>query len=111
VDIDIKRYVRGKLVNSSDGKDYDAKDFSGTTKNFLLSPFSQCGVTLNGVSVTSTSGLYNYHVYLETLLTYGRDALTSHLMNSMFHLDEGDMLAAETTVAATNEANSCFVSL
>jgi hypothetical protein len=72
VDLDIKLYVRGKLLNSSDGKDYDAKDFSGPTNNFFHSLFSQCGVTLTGVSVTSASGHYNYSAYLETLLKYGR---------------------------------------
>jgi uncharacterized Zn-finger protein len=105
----IKDYFRVKLVNSSDGKDNDAKDFSGHTNNFLHSLCSQCGVTLNGVSVTSVSGLYNYHAYFETLLTYGRDAVTSHVTNSMSHLDDGDMLFADSTIAATNETNSGFM--
>jgi hypothetical protein len=103
VDLDIKLHVRDKLVNSNDGKDNDAKDFSRPKKNFLQSLFKQCGVTLNGVSITSASGYYNHRAYLETLLTYRRDAVTSHLTNSMFHLDDGDMLDA------TNKTNARFV--
>lgn len=109
VDLDVKLYVKGKLFNSSDGKDFDATDFSGPTNNFLHSLFSQCSVTLNGALVTPASGHYNYRVYLQTLLTYGRDAVTSHLTNSMFHLDDGDMLAADPIVAATNETNTGFM--
>ena len=103
MDLDIKLYVRGKVVNSVDGKDYDAKDFSSVTNNFLHSLFSQCSV-----SITPASGHYNCRTYLETLLTYGQDAAMSHLTNSMFHLVTGDMLAADPTVAATNDTNAGF---
>lgn len=72
VDICSELYVRGKLVNSCDGKKYGGPDFSWLTKNILHSLFSKYAVTLNGESVASASGHYNYHGYLESLLTYGR---------------------------------------
>ena len=109
VDLDIKLYVRGKLISSTDGKDYDAKEFSCVTNNFLHSLFSECSVTLNGVSITPASDHYNYREYLETLLTYGKDAATSRLTNAMFHLGTGDMLAADPTATATTDTNAGFI--
>ena len=38
--------------------------------------------------ITSTNNTYAYRAYLETLLTYGRDATKSHLASSLFHKDE-----------------------
>jgi len=47
-DLDIKLYIRGKLISAS-GKDVNFSDHTGVTNNFLHSLFSQCNVTLNGV--------------------------------------------------------------
>jgi hypothetical protein len=52
MDLDIKLFIRGKLING-DGTDFDATDFTAGTNNFLHSLFSQCSISLNGVSVTS----------------------------------------------------------
>ena len=49
IDLDIKLYVRGKLV-SGEGKDLDEKDFTAVT-NFLHSLFSQCNI-INGVPIS-----------------------------------------------------------
>jgi len=51
IDLDIKLYVRGKLV-SVEGKDLDKKDFTAVTNNFLHSLFSQCNITLNNMPIT-----------------------------------------------------------
>ena len=45
--------------------------------------------------------------YLETLLTYGRDDSTSHLTNSFWYLDSGDLQACDPTIA--DPANMGFV--
>ena len=50
IDLDIKIYVRGKLISDS-GKDVDFTHLRAVTNNFLLSLFSQCNVTLNGVPI------------------------------------------------------------
>ena len=68
IDLDIKHYIRGKLI-SGNGKDLEATDFTAVTNNCLHSLFSQCSVTLNGVSVTQANELYQYRSYLETPLT------------------------------------------
>jgi len=89
IDLNIKLYVRGKLT-TADGKDLDSTNFTVTANNLLNSLFTQCLITLNGTTITHTSDLYQYRSYLERLLTYGRDAATSHLTNSFWYPDSGD---------------------
>jgi hypothetical protein len=66
IDLDIKLYVRGKIVSSS-GKDVDLTDTSPFASNLLQSLFSQCTVMVNGVPVTQSHEHYNYRAYLEIL--------------------------------------------
>jgi len=77
IDLDITFYVRGKLVSSS-AKAVDMTDTTAVTNYLLLSLFIQCTVTLNGVPVTHSHEHCNYRSYLETLLTYGINAVLSH---------------------------------
>jgi len=104
IDLDIELYVRSKMVSSS-GKDVYLKDTTAVNNNLLHSLFSQCIVMLNGVPVTQSHEHYNYRAYLETLLTYGSDASASHLTNSYWYLNTGDMQpcdpTAETHTSAT----------
>ena len=59
IELNIKFYVRGKLVSSS-GQDLDMTDTTAMTNNLLHSLFSRCTVTLNGVPVTQSHEHYNY---------------------------------------------------
>jgi len=61
------------------------------TDNLIHSLFSQCSVTLNGLTIPQASEHYNYRSYLETLLTYGSDAAASHLTNAYWYLNTCDM--------------------
>ena len=63
IDLDIKLYVKGRLIGA-DGKDLDASDFTAGTNNFLHSLFSQCSISLNGVNITPASKLYPLLTYL-----------------------------------------------
>jgi hypothetical protein len=105
IDLDIKLYVRGKMVSSS-GKDVYLTDTTAEANNLLHSLFSQCTVILNRVPVTQSHEHHNYRAYLESLLTYGTDAASSHLSNSYWYLDNGDMQPsdpmAETHTSGTN---------
>ena len=56
INLDIKLYLRGKLV-SGEGKDLDNTDFTAVTNNFLHSLFSQCNITLNNVRITQSGDL------------------------------------------------------
>jgi hypothetical protein len=100
-------YVKGHLVGA-DGAELDNKDFTAGVKNFLHSLFSQCNISLNGVSITTSSDNYNYRAYFETLLTYGDDAAESHLTNAYWYKDEGDLLPCDPTGDETFTTNKGF---
>jgi hypothetical protein len=59
--------------------------------------FEQFTINLNGTSVTHSSDIYNYCSYFETILSYGSDAAESHLTNSYWYLDNGNMLTCDPT--------------
>jgi len=94
VDSDIKIYTRGKFTKA-DGTVLDATDHTAGKNNFLHSLFSRCVIALNGVNITQSGELYNYTVYLETLLSYGTDAAIPHLTNSYWYKDIGDMMPCD----------------
>jgi len=101
VDLVIKIYVRSKLISAS-GKNVDFMEPHGRTNNFLHSLFSQCNVTLNGVTITQASEHYHYCSYLETLMTYVTDAAATHLSNAYWYLNTGDMQASDPTAVTLN---------
>jgi len=49
------------------------------------------------MNITQSGDLYNYRAYLETILSYGNDAASSHLANSYWYKDAGDMLPCDPT--------------
>jgi hypothetical protein len=59
---------------------------------------------LNGVPVTQSHEFYNYRAYLESLLTYCTDAASSHLSNSYWYLDNGDMQPSDPTAESPTSA-------
>jgi len=59
------------------------------------------------VNITQSVDLYNYRAYLETLLSYGADAAISHLTNSYWYKDVGDMMPCDPTKAESK--NTGFI--
>ena len=106
IDLNIRLYVRGKLT-TADGKDLGSTDFTTTANNLHRSLCTQFSITFNGTTITPTSDIYQYRSYLETFLTYGRKAATSHLTNCFWYLDTGDLQACDP--AATEPNNTVFV--
>jgi len=98
VDLNIKLYIRGELTKV-DGTNLDNTDFTGVTNNFLHSLLRHCSISLNSVTITQATELYNYRSYFETLLTYGSDAAATHLTNAFWYLDDGDILPCDPTAA------------
>jgi hypothetical protein len=94
--LDIKLFVRGKLVSST-GKDVDLSDHTGVTNNLLHSLFSECNIKLNDVNFMRARENFHYRSYLETLLTYGSDAAVSHLSSAYWCLATGDMIPCDPT--------------
>jgi hypothetical protein len=87
----------------------DATDHTAVTNDLLHSLFSQCSVSLNGISITQASELYPYRSYLETILTYGTDTASSHLTNAFWYLDSGDLLSCDPTAAYDANTNKGFI--
>jgi len=111
IDFDIKHYIRGKLTKA-DGTALDNTEFTAVTNNILHSLFSQCSIALNGLTITQAADLYNYRSFLETKLTYGSDAATSHLTNAFWYLDNGDLLSCDPTAEdAKNKVFTCWTVL
>ena len=54
---------------------------------------------MNGMHITYSTDLYNYRGYLETVLTYGSDAASSHHTNAYWYLDNADMVACDQSAA------------
>ena len=109
IDLNIRLFVGGKLT-ASDGKDLEATDFTAVTNNIHHSLFTQCSITFNGTSITQSTDLYQYRAYLETLLNYDTDAASSHLTNAYLYVDNGDILACDSTNAeSTKSTNHGFI--
>jgi hypothetical protein len=87
----------------------DEKDYTAGTNNFLHSLFSQCNISLNGVSITPSADNYNHRAYLETILTCGSDAAESHLTNAYWYKDDGNMLTCDPTDTYTDTTNKGFI--
>ena len=107
IDLNIHLYIRGKLTKA-EGTDLENKDHTAVINNFLHSLFSHCSISLFGVTIISSTDLYHYRAYLETLLTYGSDAAVSHLTNVFCYLDKSDLLPCDPTATATENINSTF---
>ena len=65
---------------------------------------------VNGVPVTQSHEHYKYRAYLETLLTYGTDAASSHLSNYYWYRDTWDMQPSDPTAEThTSVTNNGFI--
>ena len=81
-------YVRAKITLPN-GNPLPANDTQMEPVNlFLHSLFSQVDISLNGTSVTAANNTYPYRAYLETMLSYGKDAKKSHLSGALYQKDD-----------------------
>ena len=72
---------------TSDGSGIDGGSKVAPVKLFLHSLFGQLDIDLNGRAVSDLSSTCPYRVYLETLLSYGEEAKSTHLTSSIFYED------------------------
>ena len=83
-----------------------------TTRRWRTVTYIPCSVSaasLNVVTITPAADLYQYRAYLETLLTYSRDAAALHLTNTFRYLDNGDMLHCDPSATYTDATNKGFI--
>ena len=76
-------------ITQADGTATDhTQHHVGPINNLLHSLFSEVEVRLNDVMVSSNDSTYSQRAYMETLLTYGGEAKSTHLRMAMFVKDE-----------------------
>src|SRR5271163_3606449 len=80
--------VRAQLVRGN-GNAIDNTAHVAPCNLFLHSLFSEVDVKLNGTLISTSNNTYPYRAYIETLLSYGRDAKGSQLTSSLYYKDEG----------------------
>ncbi|XP_072041316.1 uncharacterized protein F54H12.2-like [Amphiura filiformis] len=97
-------YLRVKIVNP-DGTNLPANALCGPANLFLHSLFNQVDVYLNDRMVSVASNTYPYRAMIETLLTYGSDAMKSQLTSSLFYKDTSGRMDVANPTAADNQAN------
>ena len=98
-------YVRAKITRANGSNLVDA-DKVGPVNNFLHSLFSQVDVSLNGTLITNSTNTYPYRAYIETLLSYGPQAKSSHLTASLYYKDDGTKMDKSDPTADEDERNS-----
>ena len=62
----------------------------GVVNNLLHSLFRQCTVSFNNTQVSQDND-YHYKAFFQTILNYNRDAVSTHLQNSGWCLDEQNL--------------------
>ena len=77
-------YVRAS-VTQADGIDLEQGVEIAPECNFLHSLWSQCDLYLNDTLVTQSSNNYSYRSYMETLLSFGKDAKDSQLSSVLWY--------------------------
>lgn len=82
-----KLEIRVKLLHE-DGQPLEEKDTACPINNFLDTLFEHVSIDLNGHTVTPPSNLYHYRSMIETLLSYSREAQSTHLSAGLFCKDD-----------------------
>ena len=77
-------YVRAS-VTKADGTALAADTEITPECNFLHTLWSQCDLYLNDTLVTQSSNNYGYRSYIETLLSFGKDAKDSQLSSVLWY--------------------------
>ncbi|XP_067945020.1 uncharacterized protein F54H12.2-like [Watersipora subatra] len=74
-------------ITKQDGTDIDAGTQIGPVNLLAHSLFGQVDVWLNDTLITSSSNLYHYRAYLETLLSFSDESKKSQLTMSLYSKD------------------------
>lgn len=96
-------YVKAQILQNNNNN-IAANAAVGPVNNFLHSLFSEVDIKVNDTLLSSTNNTYSYRSYLETLLSYGKDAKQSQLTSSLFYKDTAGHMDVSTPIGdgATN---------
>lgn len=95
--------LNGTKKTSADGK---TTERVACINNLLHSLFSQVQVLINGVNVTQNGDNYPYRAYIETIMSYGKDAVETLLTSSLFYLDTDKFLADDKNTGFVSRENA-----
>ena len=98
--LDISRsfiYVKGKIIDATGG-DNAATVEIGPLNNPLHSIFSNVDIDLGGNLISDPNGLYPYRAYIETLLSYSKEAQESLLQTAIWSTDTPGKMAIKDSV-------------
>ena len=96
-------YLKGKITSAAGG-DNAADVEIGPINNPLHSIFSNVDIELGGKLISDPNGLYPYRAYIETLLSYSKEAQESLLQTAIWSKDTPGKMAVKVSVGggATN---------
>ena len=94
-------YVRAAVVNEDGSNLADGANIAPIT-NFLHSLWSQVDLSLNNTLITQSNNTYAYRAYIETLLSFGKEAKQSQLLGNKWIKDTPEHFDS------TAEANAGF---
>ena len=89
----------------SDGSELDGGAKVDPVNLFLHSLFGQLDISLNGRTISGESITYPYRTYLETLLSYGEEAKSTHLTPSLFYKDTAGKMDESDPTKGNADAN------
>ena len=88
----------------SDGSEIDGGSKVAPVNFFLHSLYGQLDIDLNGKTISDESSTYPYRAYLETLLSYREEAMSTHL-TSPFYKDTACKMDESDRTKANADAN------
>lgn len=97
-------HVKAKITQA-DGTDLPQDAPCAPVNLFLHSMFNQVDVFLNDKMVSVPSNTYAYRAYLESLLSYGPAAKSSHLTSALYYQDTAGKMDVVDPSSADEEAN------
>ena len=91
-------HVQAKVLRGDGSVLKESDDMLVVPENlFIQTMFSEIDVNVNGTLITSSTGVYGYRAYLESILTYGKDYKQTQLGNSMYYEGAGDQFSISST--------------
>ena len=75
------------IINYSNGNMVPSTSYVAPVNNTVYSLFSQVDLSLNDVSISSSTATYPYRAYIENHLDYGSDAKESRLSTGLYYVD------------------------
>ena len=90
----------GVKITAADGANIADAAAIGPANLKMHSLFSQVDVALNDKLVSSSTNIYAYRVYLETLLNYGKEVKESQLTSVVWYKDTAGKIDERAVVEA-----------